>query len=195
MAEKIFLQVLDMSKTAAIVIAVVLVVRLLLKKAPKWIAYALWAVVLLRLLCPISIEAPVSAVPRMEPVSAERVDAVLPNIEFETFADRRYNDYVLENTQPGEPFAQVGRSIEPTLWLSFVWLAGIAAMLIYSAVSYIRLRRRLVGAMLLRDNIWLADSIGSPFVLIYKFSTCSHFPILWHMYCFFTTMIINYLKI
>lgn len=165
MLENAFVRILDMSKTAAIVIGVVVVVRLLLKKAPKWISYALWGVVLLRLLCPFSIEAPVSAVPRMETVSVELVDSTLPRFEFETPADRQINQHVLDTTPPGEPYALVTRSFEPTQWLSFIWLAGIAVMLICSVVSYIKLRRRLVGAMPLRDNIYLADRIVSPFVM------------------------------
>lgn len=165
MLSNVFMQVLDMSKTASVVIAVVLVARLLLKKAPKWISYALWAVVLLRLLCPFSIEAPVSAVPRMETISTEMVDSTLPRFEFETPADRQYNRHVLDTTPPGESYALVGRSFEPTQWLSIIWLTGIAVMLIYSAVSYIKLRRRLVGAALLRDNIYFADRIDSPFVM------------------------------
>ena len=165
MLENLFMQIVDMTKTASVVIAVVLAARLLLKKAPKWISYALWAVVLLRLLCPFSIEAPVSAVPRMETVSVEMVDSTLPRFEFETLADRQINQHVMDTTPPGEPYALVTRSFEPSQWLSFIWLAGIAVMLIYSVVSYIRLRRRLVGAVLLRDNIYLADRITSPFVM------------------------------
>ncbi len=164
MLESIFIRVLDMSKTAAIVIAVVLVARLLLKKAPKWISYALWAVVLLRLICPVSIEAPVSVVPRMEQVSVERVDEVLPKFEFETPADRQTNTVEWENIPAGETASVVGKSVKPTQWLSLIWLAGIAAMLVYSVVSYIRLRRKLVGAVPLRDNIYLADRISTPFV-------------------------------
>ncbi|MBP3479797.1 MAG: hypothetical protein J6K03_10035, partial [Oscillospiraceae bacterium] len=48
---------------------------------------------------------------------------------------------------------------------SFIWLLGIGAMAVYSMFSYILLRRKLVGAVLLRDNIYLADGIDSPFVM------------------------------
>ena len=69
MLDNIYMQVLDMSKTASIVILVVVLARLLLKKAPKVFSYALWAVVLFRLLCPVTFEAPVSIVPEMNSVS------------------------------------------------------------------------------------------------------------------------------
>ncbi|HBC93269.1 MAG TPA: hypothetical protein DCZ10_10340 [Pelotomaculum sp.] len=48
---------------------------------------------------------------------------------------------------------------------SMIWLAGIAVLLIYSLVSLLRLRSKLVGAVKLRDNIYLADHITSPFVM------------------------------
>ena len=46
-----------------------------------------------------------------------------------------------------------------------VWLAGAALLLLSSLTSMLRLRRRLVGAVRLRDNIYLADRIPSPFVM------------------------------
>jgi len=67
MLDTIFLQIFDMTKVASLVILIVLLVRLCLKRAPKVISYVLWAVVLFRLLCPVSIEAPISLIPQTEP--------------------------------------------------------------------------------------------------------------------------------
>ena len=69
MLDTVFLRILDMSKIACIVIAVVLLARLCLKRAPKVISYTLWAVVLLRLLCPVSIETAISILPETAPVA------------------------------------------------------------------------------------------------------------------------------
>ena len=55
--QAVFAKLLNMSITGSIVIAVVLLARLFLKRAPKIYSYALWAVVLFRLLCPLSITA------------------------------------------------------------------------------------------------------------------------------------------
>ena len=55
MLDTIFMRILDMSKTASLVILVVILARLCLKRAPKVFSYALWAVVLFRLLCPVSV--------------------------------------------------------------------------------------------------------------------------------------------
>ncbi len=69
MLEQIFLKVMDMSFTVAIIIGIVLIVRIFLKRFPKYISYALWSVVLFRLLCPYSFESAYSLVPDVKPVS------------------------------------------------------------------------------------------------------------------------------
>jgi len=43
---------------------------------------------------------------------------------------------------------------------------GMALLLLYSIISLLRLRRRLVGAVRLEDNIYLADYIPSPFACV-----------------------------
>ena len=58
--------VLSMSGTASLVIAAVLLIRLALRRAPKRFSYLLWAVVLFRLLCPISLESTFSLLPADE---------------------------------------------------------------------------------------------------------------------------------
>ena len=68
MLDNLFVEILDLSITASIVILFVMLTRLCLKKLPKVISYALWAVVLLRLLCPLSLELPVSLLPERTPV-------------------------------------------------------------------------------------------------------------------------------
>lgn len=57
---ELFLQILSMSLLAGIAIAAVLFARLLLRRAPKIFCYALWSVVLFRLLCPVSFATPLS---------------------------------------------------------------------------------------------------------------------------------------
>jgi beta-lactamase regulating signal transducer with metallopeptidase domain len=171
-------QILNMSFTAGIVIILVLFARLLLKKAPKIFSYVLWAVVLFRLICPVSVSSQFSLfalfhVPAsttngstysvihyiptniMDAESAQadwgttgNVDDTVPQGGGQTAAD------TLDAQRKGRIAAA-----------TFLWLAGIAAMLIYSVVSFIRLRGKLIGAVRLRDNIYLADHIASPFVI------------------------------
>ena len=179
MLELAFMQVLDMTKAAGFVIVCVLIARLLLKRAPKIFSYALWAVVLFRLLCPVALEVPVSIVPELPP-SMETYPLAKEPISFEGTIEATQN--AVGDALNGGLGLQVVRTTEPDgrggteivyalwsevwyLWGQYLWPVGIAAMAVYSAVSYILLRRRLVGAVPLRDNIRLADGIASPFVL------------------------------
>lgn len=169
--------ILNMTITASIMILFVLLARLVLKKAPKIFSYALWAVVLFRLLCPVSITTDFSLLGLFDTPAVENTqhttameyipyDVVhTPDLEVQLPVPPAINE-VVNNALPQEHAALGADPLEGDFAIgSFVWLLGIAGMAIYSAVSYFLLRRKLVGAVLLRDNIYLADGIGSPFVM------------------------------
>ncbi len=170
-------KIVNMSLTAGFVIVFVLVARLLLKKAPKIFSYALWAVVLFRLICPVSFSSQFSlfglfsahasaaggsAYSSMSYIPADIMDAdssqaALPVPE----AARTLNTTMAQTGEQGPTDLLNG-------WLeaaTFLWLLGVAVVLIHSASSLIRLRRKLIGVVRLRDNIYLADHIASPFVI------------------------------
>ena len=169
--------ILNMSITASVIILFVLLARLALKKAPKIFSYALWAVVLFRLLCPVSITTDFSLLGLFDTPAVENTqhttaveyipyDVVhTPDLEVQLPVPPAINDAV-NDTLPQEHAALGADPLEGEFAIgSLIWLLGIAAMAIYSAVSYFLLRRKLVGSVLLRDNIYLADGIGSPFVM------------------------------
>ena len=161
-----FPDLMDINLTASIVIVFVICVRQFLKKAPKVFSYALWGIVLLRLLVPVSIESPMSFVPeRTEFSSMVEVNEVLPEIHFETPQDRADNEWYRENTPPGQPPAQVSRVLTAQDYLTFLWLFGMAVMLMYSFVSYWKLRHKLKVVVPYRKGIFIADDIDSPFVM------------------------------
>ena len=180
---RLFPIVCNMSLTASVVILAVLAVRLLLRRAPKVFAYALWAVVLFRLLCPVSVTSAVSLMGALGAPAQERtqrtsaVEYVPADIMIRGTAPA-----VTQMPQPPLP-AETGGAVsdapadtapaavpamsfnEPVFILTLIWLAGMVLLLAYSLVSLLRLRRRLVGTVRLRDNIYLADHIPSPFVM------------------------------
>lgn len=180
---RLFPIVCNMSLTASVVILAVLAVRLLLRRAPKVFSYALWAVVLFRLLCPVSVTSAVSLLGALGAPAQER-SAVTSVVEYVP-ADIVRNMAPAVTPLPQEPFpAEPGESIVstapsvtqpdaapvsplsgPVAVLTLTWLTGMALLLLYSVVSLLRLRRRLVGAVRLEDNIYLADYIPSPFVM------------------------------
>jgi beta-lactamase regulating signal transducer with metallopeptidase domain len=179
--ETLFPQILSMTLTASLVIVLVLVARLALRRVPKIFSYALWAVVLFRLVCPVSFSSPFSLVPggSGSAVSGWGDDYVGQTMLYENFrpeyqtavdhgiapipAQGDSGSYVVTAPDGISPPATVASTVWPVL--GGIWLAGIAGMLAYSVISLLRLRRRLVGAVRLRDNIWLADHIATPFVL------------------------------
>lgn len=170
--DKVFLQVLNMSLTASVVILCVMAVRLLLKRAPKIFSYALWAVVLFRLLCPVSLSSPVSLLEIFRPQVTETA-GVASNVSYfpavpasqqsgHTFAEAPGQGA----SQPSQAEPENGdRPVSVLTIAGFVWLAGAAAMVAYSMAKYLRLRWKLVGAVHYRENTYLADHMESPFVL------------------------------
>jgi len=171
---------LNMSLTGALVILFVLLIRhYLLKKAPKIFSYALWAVVLFRLLCPVSFSSGFSLMSFLDPpalrseggtasvveyIPSDIVHTEYPRVELPLMPV--LSDTINETLPYGEEQLGADPLEAPMAGLTLlVWPAGMFALLLYSAVSYFKLRRKLVGAALLRDNIWLADHIGSPFVM------------------------------
>lgn len=171
---EIFSRILNMSLTASAVILCVIAVRLLLKKAPKVFSYVLWSVVLFRLLCPVSLPAPVSLLEVTKPqvtASAANTNTV-SYLPVELVNTRPQTDDLPE-PQAYIPQRDLGELQQPehkdpipvAAAASYVWLAGAAVMLLYSMAVYLRLRWKLIGAVLLEGNIYLADYISSPFVM------------------------------
>lgn len=162
--QAIFAKILNMSLTGSIVIAVVLLARFFLKRAPKIYSYALWAVVLFRLLCPLSITAglsvlkplPVTTTPGISTVSYRPVaQAVRENIPAP----------IQQEVVSPQPAEQPEAKLAPMQVAAYIWLGGASVMAVYSIVQYLILRRRLAEAVLLREEIYLADRISSPFVM------------------------------
>lgn len=161
-----FQKLLPVSLKAGLVILLVICVRMLLKRAPKIFSYALWGIVLLRLLVPLSIESPVGVLPpKTEFAPVAEVNRVLPEMEFETPADRVDNRWHVQNSLPGEPQVQVTDVLEPTHYLAVIWCAGVAIMALHSLVSYRKLRRRVHIAVALEKGVFLADDIATAFVM------------------------------
>ena len=162
---EIFLKVINMSISAGWLVLAVLVLRLLLKKAPKWTSVLLWGIVAVRLLCPFSIESALSLIPSAQtvPVGIE-MDAT-PAIDSGINAINSVVNPVISASFTPHPAA----SANPLqIWIpvaSILWIAGMVIMLLYTAVSYWQLRYKVRTAVLFRDNIFQSEHVGSPFVL------------------------------
>lgn len=160
----IFLKIVNMSISAGWIVLAVLVLRLLLKKAPKWATVLLWAIVGLRLIMPFSIESLFSLVPSSETISMAP-DSPRPYFESGiVIVDNQVNEYLHSNYFEGVTRPE-GHFIDITTISAIVWLVGIFALLIYTVISYLRIKNKTSTAVLLRDNIFQSENVVSPFVL------------------------------
>ena len=192
--DRVLLGLLDMSMTAGFAILCILPVRWLLRRSPKVFSYALWAVVLFRLLCPVAVSSSFSLLgvfrAPLETVWGSRQSESLPGKNSDTEpgglntgkgevqgidvlsskndikgSEKSVNDQK-NDSKPAEGTDGINALSGQTVKiLTGLWLAGVGSLLLYSLLSVWRLRRRLVGAVLLRDTIWLADRIAAPFVI------------------------------
>ena len=179
---ELFLKIINMSISASWLVLAVLLLRLLLKKAPKWVNVLLWGIVAIRLICPLTIESPISMIPDSvgsgELVS-EWMDDYIDDIDIhhpdsvyydaaigagrEPISDGEGGYYVVtKHDQLGEP-ATIENTVMPVL--STVWIVGMAVLALYTVISYFRLRRRLDTAVRYKDNIYQSEKVSSPFVL------------------------------
>ena len=164
---------LNMTLTGSFIILFVLLARFLLRKAPKVYSYALWAVVLFRLLCPVSFSSPVSLLGALDAPAATQshtVEYISPTIVHDPYPSIDIPVVAVDETiNAALPQGQeqlVADPLEaPVSLATLLWVWGMAAMGLYSILSLLFLKRRLVGAAPLGENVYLVDHIQSPFVL------------------------------
>ena len=190
---RIFSGVLQMSIAAAWMIPVVMVLRLLLKRAPKWVNLVLWGLVGLRLVCPFVPESRFSLMPKLPILSGYLYGNMIGNPAGNAFrADTPQNGTNFSNnisqaaldgsmgaagSGMGGAFGITGSGIGAFgagVWriperllsaFSILWLAGVILFTGYAVYSYARIRRQVAEAMWLRENLWICDEVKSPFIL------------------------------
>jgi beta-lactamase regulating signal transducer with metallopeptidase domain len=172
--ESIFLKILNMSITASYVILAVLAIRLFLRKAPKKYSYLLWSVVGFRLICPVSFSSVVSILNTLDLSNAQTSSAALNYIprDIGHMANPRVtigvpfvNSAISDSLPAPAPMA----SVNPLqVWITIgtvLWCVGIAALLIYSVVTYLKIKGRMATAVFMDTNVYESDQIRSPFIL------------------------------
>ena len=162
--DDVFLKLVNLSISASWLILAVLVLRFVLKKAPKWVMPLLWGVVALRLVCLFSIESALSLIPSAETIPSEIVTETREPVLYE----QATLDIATNPTLPSAAEVPVGVSrqqaqVDFNIY-SVLWLAGMAALLVHALVSAGKLKRKLATAILLRDNIYESEFVDKPFV-------------------------------
>ena len=178
----LFLEIVNMSISAGWLILAVFVIRLILKNAPKWIHVLLWGIVAIRLVCPFTIESPVSMVPKSVSngeIVSEWTDDYVGEIRIIHEESKYYNAaleagrvplsdgegsyYVVTGgDQLSEP-STVGDDIIPKL--ARLWIVGMILMTGYTCLSYLKLQNKIQTAVRYRSNIFQSEHVSSPFVM------------------------------
>ena len=160
-----FLKIINMSISASWLIFAVLILRLVLKKAPKWVNVLLWGIVAIRLICPFSFESALSLIPSAETFPKKIISG--PSFDVQsgiTPVDNRINDYLGDRYFEGVTVpANNGNTIMTIL--TIVWTIGILLLVAYTVISYWRLHREIDTAVRYKDNILQSENVSSPFVL------------------------------
>lgn len=171
--EAIFLQILNMSITGSYIILAVMILRLFLKKAPKKYSYLLWAVCAFRLCCPISFKNIFSIFNLRFFNTVSNGGAALEHIPqnigmMNNPAVSTGLNAVDSAVNASLPAAALEASVNPMQIIIFIaaviWIIGIAALLLYSIISYIMLRIKLRKSIIYKKNVYQSDKISSPFV-------------------------------
>ena len=163
--KNLFLKLVNMSISASWIVLVVLILRLVLKKAPKWIPVLLWGIVAVRLICPFSIESALSLIPSTQTIPMNIEMAAKPAIDSGINAVNSVVNPIISASFTPHP----GASANPLqIWIPLVaviWCFGMALMVLYTAISYWNLCRKVDTAVRYNGNIYQSENVGSPFVL------------------------------
>ena len=157
---QLFVSILNGSITAGWVVLGILLLRLALRKTPKWILCSLWALVGLRLLWPSTLPSAFSLIPSNQVIPPDMTATATPAISSGiSLVDRTVNPILTDQVASQEHILDSILSVA-----GWVWLAGVGIMLLFWLVSWLRLRLRLRVCLCLHDNVYICDSIDTPFV-------------------------------
>lgn len=163
--EAVFLKIINMSITASWLILAVILLRLLLKKAPKWITGVLWGFVAIRLVVPFSLESVFSLIPSAEPIPQNILTAESPSINSGFPVLNEMINPILSDSLTPNAAASVNPVQIVMFIASVIWIIGVLGMLLYTLISYLRIHSKVREAVQLKESIWICDHISTPFIL------------------------------
>ena len=165
--EDVFQKIIELSFAASLMALAIILLRLLLKKAPRWTICLLWSLVAIRLCIPFSFESNLSLVPDTSTLPQK----VFYQTNFDSNNLTEPNEIPKNEEIPIKEQAPVKNPTTPDVKVnsltifSYLWISGCAGMLIYGTLSYAKTYRKIRTAVLHQDNIYYCDYISTPFVL------------------------------
>lgn len=163
--QDIFLNILNMSITAGWLILAVFTLRFLQKGTPKWFICLLWLLVAVRLVCPFTFESIFSVVPSSETIHKEMLISAQPAIDSGmALVDNMINPIISSSFAPKQE-----NSVTPLQICFFIamliWIGGMGVMLLYAAIRYLQLYRRVRTAVRFNGSIYISEFVETPFIL------------------------------
>ncbi|MDR7869375.1 MAG: M56 family metallopeptidase [Tissierellaceae bacterium] len=160
--DKLFLQIINMSITSSYVILFIVLIRFLLKKAPKIFSYCLWGIAFFRLIFPFSFESIFSLI-------AINTETIPENIVYTQAPQIQSGITLIDSTvNRAMPTSVAGASVNPMqIWISVgssIWLTGIVVLLAYSIFTTIKLSKKLKTSTHIYENIYKIETMKTPFV-------------------------------
>ena len=153
-----------LSIDAAILTAIIIVYRLVFRKAPKWINCVLWGIAGLRLVIPFNLTSVFGLLPSHD-IAADSGKLVF-NTGIQSIDNTvNYAASAVTYSPVSTDVPVTEASVQSSNPLFFIWLAGLAAMLVFAAVSYAKIYGKVRASVKLRDNVFICDDIDTPFIL------------------------------
>ena len=161
---ELFFSVINMSISASWIVLAVLLLRILLKKVPKWITVFLWGIVAIRLICPFTFESTISLIPNPKTINPVIIsDKITETDTSIQIINNSLNPFISNTLSPIDN----ANTVPMQSWvpiLSWIWVIGIVLMLMYTIISFTRIKMKIKTAVLLRENIYQSETVISPFV-------------------------------
>ena len=162
---ELFLKIVNMSISASWLVLAVVILRFALKRSPKWINVLLWGIVAVRLICPFSFESVFSLIPSAETIPLDIEMNTTPTIDSGISSINGVINPIISGSNTPAPGASINPLQITVGILENLWILGFAALIIYAAISYIGLCRKVRTAVLYKNNIYQSENVVSPFVL------------------------------
>lgn len=168
----LFLVILNMSITASFVALAVIMVRFLLRRAPKIFSYILWAAVAIRLITPVSFTSSFSMlgfVKFQKKTGTGFMEFVPQEIGMQKnpvvdIGIKEISHFINSSLPVATPIASAN-PMQIIVWIgSLIWITGIVILLLFSILSYLKILVKVRTATLFKDNIYETDQIDTPFI-------------------------------
>ena len=183
----ILLKLVDMSLMASLLIVTIIIIRGVFKRIPRKYICILWALVAIRLICPINIESSFSIFnvtnnnleyknnayienivkPRNNPANTinDKKENVINNKKSQNANIPKKNSDVSNSNTTSTVKLENDKDIKNTSIVTWIWILGVAIIITYGLISYWILKRKIRAAIMLENNVYICDDIDSPFIL------------------------------